>query len=349
MPLRKSIIIIVVLKLIILMALMQPTTAHSGTLDIPLDEEFIVQSLAWSPDGTKIAVGGQPIFCNLDDSSAFSVLILDAGTGSIVQRLKGETCSVSSLSWSPDSLYLTAALRGIAYNVPVWNVTTGALISIQKIASMGILQVAWRPDGSVIVYADMTNEVGYIDPLTGETVTSEVNIFGTSVDWSPDGQKLVKGHILEDIGAVSITDIFEGTYINLDISPIAIFDVDWSPVDGKVAAATENGVLILDTEALQILQSFPTLHSVHEVDWNFDGIWLAAATEDGVWIWNVDTGQEIRTIQDVGRVFTVNWSPDGTHLAYGGSDGIVHIIARPGSETLPGSHTDECKGTIRKT
>jgi WD40 repeat protein len=68
----------------------------------------VVESIAFSPDGRRLAVGG--------DGS--DVELIDANSGQVVESLRGHSAAVRTLAFSPDGRRLAA---GSADNtVDVW-------------------------------------------------------------------------------------------------------------------------------------------------------------------------------------------------------------------------------------
>ena len=80
-----------------------------------------IGDIAWSPDGKKIAAGGQ---------LHHALFIWEADTGALLRKLDREFGGISAVAWSPDGKYVAAgrwfvdAARGhIA--IHVWNGETG--------------------------------------------------------------------------------------------------------------------------------------------------------------------------------------------------------------------------------
>jgi len=57
-------------------------------------QQLDVTSVAWSPDGSKIAVGRGTDVCDRGNLSFYSIQILDSGTGQVVQNLSGRVMSI---------------------------------------------------------------------------------------------------------------------------------------------------------------------------------------------------------------------------------------------------------------
>src|SRR5688572_16545362 len=71
---------------------------------------FHVNSIAYSPDGTQIAVGGGDPLCSDNPAKAhnYAIQIFDALTNDSLFRLEGHRCSVTSLAWNPDGTQLAS-------------------------------------------------------------------------------------------------------------------------------------------------------------------------------------------------------------------------------------------------
>ena len=128
------------LLIIILLMLSKPaiTTAQVGDFND-------IQSVAWSPDGTRIAVGGGPVPCDPSNLAGYAIRILDASTGQIVNQLQGHACFVTSVAWSPDGSRLVSASADSTARV--WDVSTGQIISQSPVNAPSHRREMWSPDG----------------------------------------------------------------------------------------------------------------------------------------------------------------------------------------------------------
>ena len=131
-------------------------------------------SLAWSPDGKRIAVGsGQGLY------------IRDATAGKLLAPEP-----VWSLAWHPDgSRVVTGSWQGAAR---VWEIASGKLLTTLD-SSDATRAVAWSPTGTRIATAGAPQEVHLWDACTG----TRAGGLGTShwkgilaLAWSPGGDRL---------------------------------------------------------------------------------------------------------------------------------------------------------------
>jgi WD40 repeat protein len=299
-----------------------------------------VRSIAWSPDGSQIALGGGPIFCNNDpDTNArpYGITILDATTRQPVATFEGHVCAVNSVAWNFDGSKLASTSDdGTAR---VWDTTTGQLLSVLQDSygrGVRVTGLAWSPDGSKLAhFVDLgRSPVTIWNPNTGETLdVIDVANDVESLAWSPDGGKLAVGNFNK---TVQILDVETGQILNT----FDAFDqdgrvasVDWSP-DGRKLAISGIGLRILDAQTGQLLLSFQghTGDSTIFVAWSPDGIKLASVggLDNSVRIWDTETGLQsgVFPTQQL-QLFSVTWSPDGGYLAYATSGDAVQIIPTP--------------------
>ncbi len=94
-----------------------------------------VTSVAWSPDGTRIASG------SLDNT----VQVWDAATGNHVYTYRGHGTDVESVAWSPDGT--TIASGRADTTVQLWDAATGDTLYTYWGHSADVSTVAWSPDG----------------------------------------------------------------------------------------------------------------------------------------------------------------------------------------------------------
>ncbi len=184
----------------------------------------IVDSVAWSPDGSQLATGARDDMVHLWDSTtganAFSstghtadvvrvawspdgsqlatasddssVRVWDAATGAELLALAGHTARLDTVAWSPDGSKLVSA-SPIDESVHVWDALTGtSLLTITLPSASNVTSVAWSPDGAQ--FASTTNDktILIFDAATGAIVLTLKGDTGTpsSLAWSPDGSKL---------------------------------------------------------------------------------------------------------------------------------------------------------------
>lgn len=91
-----------------------------------------VQSVSWSPYGTRIASGS-------DDNT---VRLWDESTGRELAVLQGHLGTVESVSWSPDARFVVSS--GSDGTMRVWDATTGRCLAVYVAAQEGAVVI--RPD-----------------------------------------------------------------------------------------------------------------------------------------------------------------------------------------------------------
>jgi WD40 repeat protein len=87
-------------------------------------------TVAWSPDGTKIALAGGSGTCTDIPVDDFAVYVLDIVIHQVLKKLSDHTCDVFSVAWSPDGTKLASS--SIDGKAKVWDVASGKLITTTK-------------------------------------------------------------------------------------------------------------------------------------------------------------------------------------------------------------------------
>jgi WD40 repeat protein/nucleoside phosphorylase len=141
---------------------------------------FSVLSLAWSPDGTRIA----------STCGDKTVRIWNATTGKPISTFKTSSDWVSAIAWSPDSRCL--ALANADCTAEILDTSTLRILLTYRGHREGVRNIAWSPDGSRLATASNDRTVHIWDAANGAClyIYQEHAAWTTSVAWSPDGTRI---------------------------------------------------------------------------------------------------------------------------------------------------------------
>ncbi len=152
-----------------------------------------IESLSWSPDGTRIASA------SVDEI----VRVWDATTGHTLLTFRGQSRNTEEVHWSPDGTRI--AFMGDNNNVLVWNAVTGkTLVVHHQKSKFGLSSIAWSPNSSLIASAGDTVEL--YNASTGKTLyTFTKNPYPIrTLAWSPDGKYIASATGPSELGPGSI-------------------------------------------------------------------------------------------------------------------------------------------------
>ena len=106
------------------------------------------RALAWSPDGSQIAV-----------SISGGIMLLEAETGRLIRTLTGHAWGVWSLAWSPNGRTLAAGEDFTGGHMAIWEVAAGRLLQILNDHTNTVHSLAWSPDGCRLLSGSWDNSV----------------------------------------------------------------------------------------------------------------------------------------------------------------------------------------------
>ena len=141
-----------------------------------------VQSVAFSPDGSKLAIGG-----------LHAVFIRNATTAELMTTHKGHTGHVISVAFSPDGSTLASATD---HEVLLWDITGAQPITtIDANKNQMVNCVAISPKGDIIASGQTDGTVTLWDAVIGEQKTTFSTDTGyvNSIAFTPDGNMLAVG------------------------------------------------------------------------------------------------------------------------------------------------------------
>jgi len=284
-------------------------------------------SVAWSPDGTRLATGSW-------DKAA---KLWDAKTGEELRTLRGHKDAVWSVGWSPDGKWL--ATGSVDKTAKVWDPETG--IELLTLTGHGapVRSVAWSPDGKRLATGSYDTTARVWDVETGKemlTLKGHRNCV-SSVAWSPDGKRLATGSFdLEQ--AAKVWDAGTGEeLLTLSACRGPLHSVVWSRDGTKLATEGEgNTVKTWDAETGKALLTLPG-HSepVDSVTWSPDGGRLATGSDDkAAIVWDLTTRMVLVLSGHTGPIRQVAWSPDGKKLATASDDKTAKVWEITGGKEL---------------
>jgi WD40 repeat protein/tRNA A-37 threonylcarbamoyl transferase component Bud32 len=277
-----------------------------------------IASLAWSPDGRRMATGGYDNQVGIWDVSTGNALVLKKAGGD----------RVVSVAWNPvGELLATGRKDGM---IQFWNPATG-----EELAGLaehtGNVYVAWNRQGDRLASAGSDATLKLWD-RGGQPVAAYPLVAACrGISWSADGERLAVA-VAEN--PVQIIDVASGD-VRLTL-PDRASSLAWSPngemivtVQGSSGLTVWKAVDGSRVLSLRAQNDSPTIPSTLEVSWSPDSrqISMARATigdGGGFAVLDVANQRQSRGYR-TGGVYLAEWSPDGKTIATAGKDGKVRI------------------------
>jgi len=288
--------------------LLPSVAAAQGNLPVQWLQSSIysASSVAFSPDGSLLAVGGP---------SGLQIWTLSTSKEECLPtNIVGGSTGIQAVCFSPDGSTLAVSGNGPSNGAPVgtvelWSVTTRSLMASYSLSNEYFGAAAFSPDGTKLAMTGNTFDAGHILLLNGSNC-EPISDFLTTAKWldsvafSPDGNSLAVGGSNNPGGVVQTWNVSSGT----------------------------------------LSQTFATGANkfVSSVAYSADGATLAdcgntgsgAAIGSVVETWNVASGDQLLELSPANQVIlSVVFSPDGTTLAVGGSgikpgsDGVLETLS----------------------
>ena len=317
-----------------------PRTSHVPLPDaIPIylrHPVAAITSLAYSPDGTRLALGtyGQ-------------VIVYDANTWEVVSSTRQVEDTVRSLAFSPDGTLLAigCGLPGQDGLPLTWDMNAASKPVAYPKQKDTIEAVAFRKDGKGLLCGANDNKVRYFSALPGATgaILDEHNGRVQAVAFSPKPDYIFITGGLDRI--VKVWDQKTAhTVVNFDQSEGGITGLAFINEGQFIGSSLDGRLYWWGVGYDQKKQTYGGYH-FRTIGAHDGGVLSLAISGDGkrlitcgadkaVSIWNTDGGR-IREFKDLTKpMYAVALSPNGKTAIAGGGEGILYIWDVEGNKLI---------------
>ncbi|MCA8994398.1 MAG: WD40 repeat domain-containing protein [Planctomycetaceae bacterium] len=291
-----------------------------------------VRSIAYSPDGSLIASGGQ-------DNT---LRIWNASNGHQVFSLKGHTHTITVVKFSVHGKWIASGSSD--RTVRIWDVETGQQFRLLTANQSDVRDIAFSPNGTRIASVGVDDRTLHVWNIFSDqeafSITGPREWQGLeSVAFSPDDKWLALGTYN---GTVQICDATTGEQRRTIAKDMGVIrGLDFSP-DSAQLAVSGAAITVWDVVADKQIAKFDIPGMRFDVTFSPDGQRIAACTSDAYLAeWDVASQRQTISLdvphldhlgfvsKGINYVYEVAYSPNGQQLAACSSDGEIRIWDLP--------------------
>ena len=294
----------------------------------------VVSAIAYSPDGSTLAISG-----------VYEVLLYDTTSFELKARLVGKARRIQSLMYAADGKILGVAGGSPAQfgEVQLWDTATHTLIKAIRSSYDTIYGLSFSPDASRVAFGCSDQTVRVLSVADEKELIKFDNhsdwVFGTI--FSTDGSHFVSSG--RDT-ALKLVEVDTGSFVD-DINSSnkgygEINTIARHPTEDQVLSAGEDRIPRLykifreiqrdvGNTDFNLIQAYEAQSgSIEGVAFSADGRRFATGCAGGeARVYNVADGTRVASMQgDAVGVFAVSFHPDGKQLATGGFDGKIRVF-----------------------
>ncbi len=274
-----------------------------------------VESVAFSPDGTKIASGSH-------DST---IKLWDVQSGELLNTFKGGKDAVESVSFSPDGTMIASG--SYDWTIKLWDVQSSTLVSVIEDKGSAINDIAFSSDGTMIVSVGEYGDIKLWDVETGRLL-KKLGVNGmpiNSVAFSPDGIMIATGGGEDSI--IRLWDIQSGKQIRTLKGHY--YGLAFSPDGNQIASGDGKAIKLWNTQSGRLLNTLKGHKDVARcIAFSPDGTTIVSggSNDDTVKLWNAKSGRLLDVFEGHrGSVNSVAFSPNGTKIVSGSYDKTIKL------------------------
>lgn len=282
-------------------------------------------SVAWSPDGARIATGSQnggPV--TDQEPTPTDLFIWDAATGERVQSVPAigyDADTISRLNWSADSrviAWMTQSNLTGRSHIGAWDTATETLLLQQELEGFAF-DISLSPAGHTLLVTVLDIQQGtpggvYAVPLTDDNLPDAPIIqadrgagVDTGIDWHPDGTHVAlltgegdntlslwrwDGDNLEQVAEVALDADYRLTRSVVRWNPAGDalafnYSLDVDAGIERWSVDLDAGTLALNEQiSVNIMAVGMQPHQVPALSWSADGATFAASfTANAIYVW----------------------------------------------------------------
>ena len=278
-----------------------------------------INEIAYSPDGTKMAVG-----------TNIGIWLYETETAKELNLFTAHTGRVTSVTFSPDGA--TLASGSSDKTIRLWDVENGVTLHTLKGHRKTVTSVAFSPDGATLASGSSDRTIRLWNVATGterHTLTGHTRSINEVV-FNHDSTMLASASVFD---LIRLWDVANGTELRtLRAGSNGAYSVAFSPVTNTLASGGhDNRVRLWNADTGTELHTLEkhTRHVSH-VTFSPDGDILASATysywDRTIRLWHTDTGAELHTLTGHTDGFSdITFNPGGDILTSAGVDNIIRL------------------------
>jgi WD40 repeat protein len=316
----------------------------------------VITSLAYSPDGTLLAVAGY-----------HEVLLHKADGSGLAGRLVGLSERIQSLAFSPDgkSLAVAGGAPGRFGELQIWDVAAKSLKLSLPVTSDTVYGASWSSDGQKVAFGCGDNSLRAIDVKSGKQILyqgghsdwvlgtvftrDDLHIISISRDRAMKLTEVATQRLIDNITSIT-PGALKGGLAAVALRPSTEMKKSKVPPDAKGAAPQLYDEVVCggsdgaprlykvhretkrrigdDDNKLREYQALPG--RIYAVCFNADGSrFVVGSSSDGTGearVYQSADGKLISKLEGQrGGVFAVAYRPDGQQVATAGFDGVVRL------------------------